>query len=133
MSICILCNQNDQVAQALFLHLQNSHAPVYLVTAEDLIFATSWKHEISEEGKCHTEIILQNGTHIHSGRLRAVFNRIRFMQMPHFLDVTDRSYAEMEMFALFVSFLKSIEHVLFEPLQRDSLLPEEENVLFKKQ
>src|SRR5688500_10190830 len=108
MSICILCNQNDQVAQALFLHLKKGNLPVQLVTAEDLIFASSWNHEISREGKCHTEIILQNGTHIHSGEIRCVFNRISFMQMPHFLNMADRNYAEMEMFALFISFLKSI-------------------------
>jgi len=132
MDILILCNQNDAVAIALYGQLTNSGEKVYLITAEELIYAASWNHEINEKGKGTTEIILQNGYIIRSAELKSAWNRIRYFPMTHFKNETDRYYAQSEMFALYFSFLKSINDVLANPVHTYDLVFEEDNTWYQK-
>lgn len=131
MTVLILCNKDDQVALSLFNRLNNAGYPATLVYAEELSIA-GWQHFITPSGRCSTEIVLPNKKTILSHTLKAVFNRVRFLPMPHFISETDRLYAEMEIFALFTSFLKSINHVLINPLQTCQLNFDEENELLTK-
>jgi hypothetical protein len=132
MELLILCNQNDAIATALYKKLSNLGDSIYLVTAEELVFAPSWHHELNEKGKGSTRIKLQNGKVIDSKKLKSVWNRIRFFPMPHFKNENDQSYAQNEMFALYISFLKSINSLLINPLETIDLAIEEENLLFQK-
>lgn len=130
MEILILCDKNDLVAKKVHQQLLYAKIDVAIVFAEQLAFAQSWKQLISETGECSTEIHLQDSRYINSKKLKSVFNRIKFLNMPQFLNVTDRNYAEMEMFALYVSFLKSISHALLEPIQTKNLIIEEANLFY---
>ena len=132
MELLILCNQNDAIAFALYKKLSNLGDSICLVTAEELVFAPSWHHEINPKGKGTTKIMLRNGRVIDSEKLKSVWNRIRFFSMPHFKNENDQSYAQNEMFALYISFLKSINNVLINPLEILDLAIEEENLLFQK-
>jgi len=133
MDILILCNQNDAIANGVYQQLIHHQENVCRVTAEELIYASSWNHSLTEKGKSNTEIILQNGTIIRSGELKAVWSRIRFFQMLHFINEADRHYAQTEMFALYVSFLKSINDHLIDPVHTYDFAMEEENILYLKQ
>lgn len=131
MTVLILCNKGDLVALSLFNRLKDSAHPASLVFAEDLSIS-GWQHFISISGKCSTEIVLPDNKIIQSHTLKTVFNRIRFLPMLHFINEGDRQYAEMEIFALFTSFLKSINAVLINPLQTCQLFQDEENELLIK-
>lgn len=130
MEILILCDKNDWIAKKVYQQLINAEIDTAIVFAEQLAFAKSWKQLISETGECYTEIYLQDSQYINSKKLKSVFNRIKFINMPHFLNVTDRNYAEMEMFALYASFLKSISNALIEPIQTKNLIIEDINLLY---
>ena len=132
MDILILCNQNDTIALAVYEELSNSQKNICLVTAEQLIYAPYWKHVLNAKGKGYTEIILQNGLAIRSGELKVVWNRIRFFNMAHFINETDRQYAQTEMFALYFSFLKSINAALIDPVETNDLSMGEDNLLHLK-
>lgn len=133
MEILILCNEHDAVAQALYQQLIKKNKPVSLIVAEELMYARSWIHEINSKGKTTTEIILQNGKVIHSDKLKAAWNRIRFFSMAHFVNETDRYYAQNEMSALFYSFLNSINKALINPINTHDLGMESENLLYLQQ
>ena len=99
----------------------------HIVTAEELQYASLWTHTLDQHAKGFTEIKLQNNEAIRSNELKAVWNRIRYFPMAHFKNETDRYYAQNEMSALYFSFLKSIEHTLFYPLNAYSLSIPEDN------
>jgi hypothetical protein len=104
----ILHNQGDLTASwvASYLH-QKMGIDAWLVSAEDLIYATKWNHYVANN-TIQTEIILQNGKIIDSTQIKILYNRISHISMPHFTNITNRNYAEIEMTALILSFLKSL-------------------------
>jgi hypothetical protein len=132
MELLILCNQNDVLAITLYKKLDYLGDKIALVTAEELVFAPFWSHELSKKGKGATEIRLQNGKVIRSENLKSVWNRIRFFPMIHFKNETDLFYAQNEMFALYVSFLKSIHKALLNPIETYDLAMEEDNLWYQK-
>lgn len=106
--VLILHNQSDLTASwvASYLH-QELKSDVWLVSAEDLIYAKEWNHYVANNS-IQTQIILQNGKIIDSTQIKVLYNRISQISMPHFTDITNRNYAEIEMTALILSFLKSL-------------------------
>jgi hypothetical protein len=132
METLIFCNQNDAIAFALYQQLLKMGKNTSLITAEELQYATSWIHELDSMGNGFTEIKLQNGNTIHSGEIKAVWNRIRYFPMMHFLNETDRYYAQNEMSALYFSFLKSINNALINPIEVYDLAVQEYNLLYLK-
>ena len=132
MDIVIFCNQNDAVAMAVYRQLSDSQN-VHIVTAEELIYAPLWKHELNMKAKGTTDIRLQNGNSIRSGEVKAVWNRIRYFPMLHFINETDRHYAQTELYALYYSFLKSINATLINPVETYDFAMEEDNMLYLKQ
>lgn len=112
--ILILAPQNDPVADALQQRLP-ADAPVLRLSPDDLVFAPHWVHRIDENGKPETELGLLNGQLIHSGDVQVVFNRIVYLEAIHFLNETDRIYADMEFNSLFYSFLQSLSGSMLQP------------------
>ena len=133
MDILIFCNQNDAVATAVYQQLHNTNNKVSVISAEELIYTPLWKHELNTKGKGTTQIILSNGTTIQSGEVKAVWNRIRYFPMQHFINEADRHYAQTELFALYFSFLKSINTALIDPVKTYDFAVEEDNILYLKQ
>jgi|GEM_PF-2869539 len=109
MYTLIFCHANDGVAHALYDALfQKKERKLRLVTDAALSFA-SWLHEADSNGVFFTRIRLHDGFIIEPGMIGALVNRIAYFPMPHFIEQTDRQYAEMEMVALYTSFLYSIK------------------------
>lgn len=132
MEILLLCNQYDAVALALHERLTTLGIQSTIVTAEELQYASLWIHNLDQHGKGFTEIKLQNNKVIHSHELKVVWNRLRHFPMAHFKDETDRYYAQNEMSALYISFLKSIEHAFVYPVSTYNLSIPEDNPLYLK-
>jgi len=130
MSILLLSNQQDAVATALYNRLLADKQPVRHVLAEELAYARSWKQSIDQNGKTDSIIVLQDGFVIDSRKIRRVFNRIRYLPMVHFIKEIDRTYAEMEMYALFMSFLKSLNRLMPDPLLTRNLSLDDSNMFF---
>lgn len=133
MDIVILCNQNDAVAKAVYQQLADIKQEVYMLTAEELVYAPLWKHELNAKGIAATEIKVSNYITIRSGEVKAVWNRIRYFPMLHFISEADRHYAQTELFALYYSFLKSINAVLLDPVETYDFAMEENSWLYLKQ
>ena len=110
----ILANYNDQLAHRVYELLCNKHGAqsIRFLTSDDLAITTRWvlHHEGS---KVRTELRWSDGG-ISSDSISAVFNRLRFVSVPHFLEAetADREYAVMEMHALLLSWLASLECVV---------------------
>ncbi len=79
-----------------------------LVTDRELAFS-EWLHEAGSDGHFFTRIRLPDGFIIEPHIIKNLVNRIPYFQMPHFVNVADRQYAEMEMYALYTSFLYSVK------------------------
>jgi len=112
MHILIFCLAGDPVAISLHdLLFQKGERELRLVSDAELAFAT-WLHQAGSDGEFFTRIRLSDGFIIEPAMIRMAVNRIPYFQMPHFINLADRSYAEMEMFALYISFLFSIKEKL---------------------
>ncbi len=114
--ILILCNDVDEVALRLHGKLRDRSPDALLVTAADLLFAPYWRHMLTADGLASTEIRLLNGTVIRSEEVQAAYSRLSYPQAVHFLNETDKAYAEMEFHALLLSFLHSLGGALPAPL-----------------
>jgi len=112
--LLIFCNTEDHVANSLYLYLKQRTQDVRLINAEELVFARSWIHQCSNDGIFDTQIILPDGYTISSENIRGIFNRIRFFPTTHFVRQEDFTYSQMEFYALYASFLLSVNDKLFE-------------------
>ena len=109
MYTLIFCLANDFVAKSLYDALfQKKERQLRIVTDTELAFA-SWLHEAGNDGVFFTRIRLADGFIIEPAMIKKAVNRIYYFQMPHFVQQADRLYAEMEMTALYTSFLYSIK------------------------
>ena len=109
MYILIFCLANDVVARSLHDALfQKGERNLRLVSDMELAFA-SWLHEAGSDGVFFTRIRLRDGFIIEPAMIKKVVNRIPYFQMVHFIKQADRLYAEMEMYALYTSFLYSVK------------------------
>ena len=110
----ILAHYNDQLARRVYEFLCNKHGAqsTRFLTSDDLAITTRWMlhHEGSQ---VRTEMRWSDGQ-LSSDSISAVFNRLRFVTVPHFVaaDTADREYAVMEMHALLLSWLASLDCVV---------------------
>lgn len=111
MRFLILAHQGDETAIRVYARLRSRHPPdqVKLVSSEELVYAPHWSHRLGASPAA-TEITLADGTALTSGDLGVVFNRLRYVHMPHFelANQADRDFAVMEMYALWLSWLESL-------------------------
>lgn len=111
MKHLILAHQNDATAMRVYASLVARHNTdeVIIVTDEELVFSQSWRHEIASSYE-QTIIQLNSGRLLDNKQIGIVFNRLRASPMPHFeyAKKPDKEYAQMEMYALFLSWLYSI-------------------------
>ncbi|MEO6313831.1 MAG: hypothetical protein ABIU63_10860 [Chitinophagaceae bacterium] len=109
MHTLIFCLSSDIVGGALYnLLFHQGERNLRVVTDTDLAFA-SWLHEAGSDGKFFTRIHLRDGFIIEPAMIKNVVHRIPYFQLVHFINPVDRSYAEMEMYALYISFLRSVK------------------------
>lgn len=109
MHTLIFCLTGDGVAHSLYDTLfQQGERELRLITDAELAFA-QWLHQADSDGKFFTRIRLSDGFIIEPGMIHKAVNRIPWFQMPHFINPADRQYAQSEMYALYISFLLSIQ------------------------
>jgi len=89
---------------------------------EEIVYAPRWSHTLNG-AKAKAALTLHDGTEIHGDRIGIVFNRLQYLDMPHFAtsNKADREYAAMEMFALFVSWLKALSCTVINPVSSQNL------------
>lgn len=107
----ILAHVDDATALQVYTALRARYGSdlVELVSSEQLACAPHWTHRLHNSGVT-TELLLSDGTLLASRGLGLVFNRLRYVTMPHFASASeeDRNYAIMEMQALWLSWLASL-------------------------
>jgi hypothetical protein len=106
----VLSNANDAAALWAYrgLKARGLHS-VEIVWAESLVYSTSIEHRI-ESNSPLTEIKLADGRVLASASVRGTLNRLYSLPFAHLraADATDRSYAEQEIYALFLSWLYAL-------------------------
>ena len=91
---------------------------VWTVRPESLSLA-SWSHTVDASGCARTRLVLPGRPALHSGQIRAVFNRIQHLPVPQFSQAhpKDRDYAAMELQALVLSWLAACGDCVVQPLR----------------
>ena len=111
MRFLILAHPNDETAFHVAAHLLRRHgkADVRMVSPQELVLAPFWGHRVADPGGAN-ELRLHDGTVIDNGSTGVVFNRLRYLETPHFTHApaADREYASMELFALVLSWMHSL-------------------------
>jgi hypothetical protein len=120
----ILAHPGDATATRVAARLWQTHPSreTKLVSLDEIIFAPGWAHTLNGAGTS-TTLTLRDGTEIQNNQVGIVLNRLRYLDMPHFAssDKVDREYAVMEMFALLLSWLKSLACPIISPVSPQSL------------
>jgi hypothetical protein len=118
MRFVILAHVDDTTALRVGAALRTRHGAgqVRLVAAEELVFAPCWAHWL-DDTVVTTQLRLSDSTVLDSERLGVVFNRLRYVHLPHFGGATqaDRSYAVAETFAFWMSWLASLPCPVLNP------------------
>ncbi len=91
---------------------------VWSVRPESLSLA-HWSHTVDASGCARTRLVLPGRPALHSGQIRAVFNRIQHLAVPQFSQAhpKDRDYAAMELQALVLSWLAACGDCVVQPLR----------------
>jgi hypothetical protein len=120
----ILAHPGDATATLVAARLLQRYPPkeTKLVFLDEIIFAPHWAHTLNG-GRPRTVLRLHDGAAIQNDQIGIVFNRLRYVDMPHFQtsDKIDREYAVMEMFALLLSWLKASACPVISPVSPQSL------------
>lgn len=124
MRFLILAHPGDATATLVAARLRQRHPPeeTRLVFLDEIIFAPHWAHRLNG-GSPRTVLTLRDGAAIQHDQIGVVFNRLRYVDMPRFhaSEKIDREYAVMEMFALLLSWLKSLACPIINPISPQSL------------
>ncbi len=130
MYIFIFCQTGDIVARLLYDNLlEKNQSNVKLVTETELAMA-SWLHQAASDGNFSTHIRLRDGFIIEGSIISKVVNRINYFPMPHFIKATNRQYAEMEMFALYTSFLFAVKEKVIDGMQVRNIISNNDNSMY---
>jgi hypothetical protein len=124
MRFLILAHPGDATATSVAARLLRRHPSkdTKLVSLDAIVLATRWVHMLNGS-QTGTALTLHDGTIIRSNEIGVVFNRLQYVDMPHFARSSpeDREYAVMEMFALLLSWMKALRCPIVSPLSPRSL------------
>ena len=119
LKILLLAHSHDVMAIRIYARLRKKYPEedIQLVVAESFAMAPYWIHQLLDNpapSLPETSIQLANGKSLQIGKATVIFNRIHFAPMLHFTnsEEVDRHYAEMEMTALWLSWLQSLSDLL---------------------
>ena len=109
MRFLILAHSGDDTALRVEAILKARHGPdeVRLVLDQELSNVPYLSHRL-DGGQVITEMRLSDSTEINSANIGVVFNRLLIPTVPYFASLIDQDYAAMEMYALCLSWLKSL-------------------------
>jgi hypothetical protein len=115
----VICGTNDVSSLWAYQRLKARGLlqPLELITSELLAYSLYWEHRVGND-KADITIHLADGRTIQRDQLSGMLNRHLFLPSDHLrlADPDDRSYAQQEMMALFMSWLKCLpEPVLNRP------------------
>lgn len=116
--ILVLAHLDDTGAVRVFKALRERLGPhgVKLVSSEEIVMAPGWSHAVDPE-TTESSLRLADGGEVHDSALTLVFQRLRYLPMPHFAlaAAADRDYATMEMHALVLSWLTGLSCPVINP------------------
>jgi len=123
--ILVLCHADDLPALWAYRELARLHGDVQLVTADALAYALTWEHRITS-ADITTSVTLapgkSNGKSIRSGDVTGTLNRLHTIPGEHLAAAgADRAYAEMEIYALFASWLAALPGPVLNPASPSGL------------
>lgn len=127
LKILILGHQYDGTALRIYARLRKKYNEenIQFVVAEALAMAPYWVHQLSDtplKSSPQTTIQLAGDKPLQIDENTTIFNRITYAPMPHFASSNqlDLHYAEMEMNALWLSWLYSLgDQVINQPSPRN--------------
>ena len=124
MRFLILAHRGDVTATRVAARLLRRHpsGDTRLVSLEEIVLAGHWVH-LLDGPHTGTSLTLRDGTVVRSGDIGIVFNRLQYVDMPHFAasSAVDCEYAIMEMFALLLSWLKALHCPILGPVSSQGL------------
>ncbi|HET7508508.1 MAG TPA: hypothetical protein VFJ53_09130, partial [Solirubrobacterales bacterium] len=119
MPFAVLAHAGDAEAELLAAELRRraGGSSVALVWAEELLLGSRFTHRIDGDGAT-TEVELASGLRLDSAELRGVVCRLQQVPVPQFRQApeVDRRYAELEAYALAISWLASLTCPVFNPV-----------------
>lgn len=112
----LLAGADDVVATDVgaVLRGRDPGTDVVRVSPRELFARATWTHRLGA-GRPSTTIELHDGRQIVSSRISGVLNRIRYIEGPPFTSRRDADYAQLEVFALTLSWLRSLTCPLVNP------------------
>jgi hypothetical protein len=110
----VLCSSTDTSGLWAYQGLrQLGVGPVELVLSESLAFGSRWEHRL-EGGVTQFRVTLPDGRVLCNSRIRGAINRL--LAPAHGIDrqaaVSDREYAQAELYAFYLSWLQGLPGVL---------------------
>lgn len=119
--ILVLAHGSDAGAASVAASVRNllgGAVEVWCVRPESLALA-AWSHTVDAHGWAHTRLVLPGRPALHSGQIRAVFNRIRHLPVPQCSQAPpkDRDDAARELQALVLSWLAACGDCVVQPLR----------------
>ncbi|HRP88740.1 MAG TPA: hypothetical protein PKX92_01745 [Edaphocola sp.] len=118
----LFCNKGDQLINNLHIALNKRGINSIIITDIDLALAKKWIHKCNSDGVFQTEIYFNNGFVLRPEEVKGIMNRIKFIRLPQFQHSKDKTYAEMEILALFISFLESMKSKLLFPFRVENFV-----------
>ena len=110
----VLCSSSDPAGLWAYQGLkQLGIAPLELMTAESLAYGSRWEHRLDGSG-IHLKITLPDGRVLCSSRIRGALNRLLAPspEVSQRAVPSDRDYAQAELFAFYLSWLKGLPGVV---------------------
>jgi hypothetical protein len=111
-SLLVLAHPEDATAARVAARLVTRHGDqaVRVLTADELVFAARWRHCLSADGSADgSRATFRDGLALEVEGVGTVWNRLRYLPVPATLtQEPNRTYAQMELHALVVSFLAAM-------------------------
>jgi hypothetical protein len=89
--------------------------PADLVTADALVAAPYWEHRVGNGGRTALRITLPDGRFVDASAVRGALNRLTAVPAGFLAASADRSYANQELYAFFLSWLRALPGPLLNP------------------
>lgn len=116
----MICEPNDYSALWLYGELEKVDVDnITLLTPDELMFGATWELHDGYQGTSFL-ITLDNSVVIHSAEIKGIINRVGFISVNE--DNNDARYITEEWNAFFLCWLSSLDCIMLNPPQPDSLM-----------
>lgn len=118
MDFLIFARTDDETAIRVYSRIREriDSTSVRFISDDELSHALHWSHRV-DSGGVETDILLASGQEIRSSSIGLVFNRLIYPSLDYFSGSSEQTinYAHQEMYALWLSWLKSLSCPVVNP------------------